>query len=729
MSLLSGASLVIPHQSRHLIGTELEGFIAKECITHLIITPSVLETANPDNVPTGISIVLVGESLPERTVERWGKKRVLYNAYGPSEASICATVSGRLAPGELVPVGKPLPGVRIEIVDKGRKTLPVGELGEVAIGGVGVSAGYLDDAAATAEGFVRLAPGGELFHLTGDIGYIGNQGNLFLHGRKDQQVKINGRRIDLGEIERALCKHDSVLQACASKIDREGSGHRLAVFIRFDSSQEMPNVQQLREFIATLLPSFALPSAWYVVESLPTTVNGKLNRKMLSESVSYELYRGDYVPPEGDLEKIISSIFEDILKVDNIGRHDNFFVLGGSSLDTIRVVDRLHRNFSADINYESFIGNPTVREVADLVCRGTLPDNKKAPFTSIQLSTTSYRTFEASVHFPEVILITGGTGFLGKCMVEKLLISTRAHIICATRHRSQSQFVDRLLEYPGLAEHWDSQWAKRVSSIYYDLEETESHQITPVIGNVDLVIHCAANVNLAYDFGSLYRANVLATLNLVDYCSTGRPKKFLFVSSRSVVDSNDASGYGKTKREAERIAQEAFARGLVGTIVRPGRITGHGTYRYINHSDFIIRCIKACLVLGLYPAGLEVFGGVPVNLLAADIVKACWHADSENRVINIPDSEFYRFSEIFNLTEAAGYPVHRVPISRWLEKASDPNFITRFPEVLGGFEKNWDEIRYSCSMENYCFPEGNSFVRAERTRHLVASILSGPLGF
>ncbi|MDC9595021.1 AMP-binding protein [Xenorhabdus sp. IM139775] len=729
LALLSGATVVIPENREPLIGSLLENFILLNGITHLVLTPTVLETADPKRIPTGITIVLVGEPFSPTTLTRWANDRILYNAYGPSEASICATVTSPLRAGDEITVGWPLPGVEIEIVDENLEPVPNYVVGEVVIGGVGVSCGYLNDPHATAASFISSGADGKRRYLTGDIGFKDHNGQLTLKGRKDDQVKIDGRRVDLSEIERVLSLFSSIRQVAAAKLNNDGKT-RLAAYIFPEPNQPHPTVAELSEHALKSLPRHLVPSKWYLVDSMPTNQNGKLDRRKLVTLVLEELEYNKSKPAEDALEERITAIFLEILQVEQVGRSDDFFALGGTSLDVIRFIEKLRTIFETAFKSKDFIDMPTVAGVAEkLRSISTFLKQTEAPLLEteekISLSHITYPPFIWNEYFPEKVFLTGGTGFLGSLILEDLLARTSAFITCTVRSSDLEVQIKRLTSRMRKAGTWNPQWQKRIEVVPLDLAGpiSETGEAAVAIVDADLIIHCGAHINSAYDYDSLRQSNVLSTFKLAELASFGVPKRFIYISSRSAVELADTGGYAQSKRAAEKVMNDAFSRGLSGLIIRPGRITGHSERGYANSNDFIVRYLKLCCLLGKYPKELKAFYGVPVDILSNSVIHAATTPlVSDTSILEPADSELYLFDEVFSMISSLGVNIQAVEVDEWLHAIQDKNqsnLEKMFPDIFVAVRYHWEQMKHSYSLQ-----EKKSHIVLDSKRIKYTSVLA-----
>jgi amino acid adenylation domain-containing protein len=326
-------------------------------ITAILITTAPfnqLATVEPSAV-RGIERVLFGGETADvgavRRVLTAGAPRSLVHLYGPTETTTFATwhpVRDLDERAATIPIGRPIANATVRILDQHRNLVPMGVRGEIYIGGDGVARGYWNRTELTSERFIAdpFEPGGRLYR-TGDIGAWRRDGAIEFHGRIDHQVKIRGFRIELGEIEAQLLADADIAEAVV--LVREETGDkRLVAYItpRVGASLE---AEGLRARLTTVLPRYMIPSAIVVLERLPMTPNGKIDRRLLpAPSARRADLAGDYLAPEGDLERAISQIFADVLGVDRVGANDNFFELGGSSFLLVSVRARI----------EALVGRP-----------------------------------------------------------------------------------------------------------------------------------------------------------------------------------------------------------------------------------------------------------------------------------------------------------------------------------------------------------------------------------
>jgi amino acid adenylation domain-containing protein len=370
MALCSGATLCLPGQHSMLAGSALVDLLRNERITNVTVTPSVLMTAPVSSLPELKTVIAAGDVCPAELVERWADGRELFNAYGPTEVTIWATVE-RCIHGNTKPsIGRPISNTSIYILNHKHNLSPVGVPGEIYIGGVGVARGYLNQADLTAERYVPDNFSGEAgarLYKTGDLGRYKANGEIEFLGRIDGQIKLRGFRIELGEIEKALREEEKIADAAVIVRGDTAEGERLVAYV-VGTNGSMPNASTLRSNLKERLPEYMVPSFFVVLDALPLNVNGKLDRNALPAPQSAGTEPGDaYNAPQTPVEEMLCGIWAGWLEVKQVGIDDNFFEVGGHSLLATAVISEVREVFGVEVPVSSVFDKPTVRELARLV--------------------------------------------------------------------------------------------------------------------------------------------------------------------------------------------------------------------------------------------------------------------------------------------------------------------------------------------------------------------------
>ncbi|NBD14048.1 non-ribosomal peptide synthase/polyketide synthase, partial [Corallococcus silvisoli] len=345
-TLLCGACLVLTPKDSLLPGPALARTLAEHAVTTVTLTPSVLAQQSPDELPALQTVISAGEACPPEVVRRWSPGRRFINAYGPTEITVCATLTDGPLSSERVTIGGPLANVRVYVLSPALELVPEGVPGELYVGGAGVGRGYLGHPALTAERFVpdlfATEPGARLYR-TGDRARWVEGGALEFLGRTDAQVKVRGFRIELEEVEAVLGAQPGV-QAAAVAVREEASGVRRLVGYVVPAEGVSPDETALREGLRRRLPEHMVPSAFVVLDALPLSPNGKVDRGALP-AVGGRPAReaSSFVEPSTPAERLLASIWAQVLRVERVGADDNFFELGGDSIISLQVVAQARR--------------------------------------------------------------------------------------------------------------------------------------------------------------------------------------------------------------------------------------------------------------------------------------------------------------------------------------------------------------------------------------------------
>lgn len=382
--LLTGGRVSIFDEESILDPAQLVGRVRREGITILEVVPSLLRAildelqrgdSDPQSLVSLRCLLTTGEALPLELAREWLKvypQIPLLNAYGPTECSDDVThhLIAKAPSAEVtrMPIGKPIANMRMYVLDSSLQPVPPGVSGELYVAGDGVGRGYLHDAGQTVETFIpdpfAQMAGGRLYR-TGDLVQFQEDGTIEFLGRRDQQVKVRGFRIELSEIEAVLSSHPQIRDAVVTASEDEGAEKRLIAYL-VCSTQDGPTIQQLHQYLQERLPEYMIPSAFVVLDQLPLTATGKVDRKALPRagSVALEPVEHLYVPPDTPDEEVIAAIWAEVLRVEHVGKTDNFFELGGHSLLATQVISRLRSEFRVEVPLRRIFEAPTVAALA-----------------------------------------------------------------------------------------------------------------------------------------------------------------------------------------------------------------------------------------------------------------------------------------------------------------------------------------------------------------------------
>ena len=356
-SLCKGGTLHLIAEERATDPDALAEYFSRNQIDCLKIVPThmsaLLSASNPAGVLPRRRLVLGGEACPWSLVEKirtLSPDCMVLNHYGPTEATIGA-ITNRLsgedaAPmSDTVPLGRPLANVRAYVLDQQLRPAPIGAPGELHIGGAGLARGYINRADATAEKFIPspFSNDGERLYKTGDLARYLGDGRIEFLGRSDDQVKIHGYRIELGEIEIALRNHEEVTESVVVAREDNHGDRRLVAYV-VAREREKLSAGELRAFLNGRLPEYMTPSAFVFLDRLPLTLNGKVDRRALP-APDHSRPEGDkvFAAPRNQVEKTLARIWSNVLGVERVGVHDNFFDLGGDSILSIQIIARANQ--------------------------------------------------------------------------------------------------------------------------------------------------------------------------------------------------------------------------------------------------------------------------------------------------------------------------------------------------------------------------------------------------
>jgi acyl-coenzyme A synthetase/AMP-(fatty) acid ligase/acyl carrier protein len=370
--LTVGARLVMLRSGGHQDPVCIAETIQRKQITTLHFVPAMLRVflscGGAEQSGNLRRIICSGEAL-SLDLARECREQIraeLHNLYGPTEASTDVTYWDCSELSDVVMIGKPIANTQIHVLYSDLQPVPVGVVGELYIGGAGLARGYLNQPALTAERFVPsplASGGGERLYRTGDLGRWRSDGTIEFVGRNDEQVKVRGSRIKLGEVEASLQEHAGISEAVVAVREDRTVDKTLVAYYTCVEGEGDVGAEQLRAHVEAKLPPYMVPAAYVRLERMPLTANGKLDRKALPgpDEAAYRV-RG-YEAPVGEMEQTLAGIWAEMLKVERVGRHDNFFALGGHSMGAIRLVNQVRQKLGVNLAVRTLFEAPTVAEL------------------------------------------------------------------------------------------------------------------------------------------------------------------------------------------------------------------------------------------------------------------------------------------------------------------------------------------------------------------------------
>ncbi|MFC8710424.1 amino acid adenylation domain-containing protein [Streptomyces sp. NPDC057197] len=647
-----------------------------------------------------------------RSVLEKGRPRILLNGYGPTENSSLSTVhrvDDLPARAENVPIGVPVAGSTAYVVREDGRIAAPGETGELWVGGDGVALGYLDDPRRTAEHFVpdywSPGPVGGRLYRTGDLARWREDGALEFLGRRDRQVKIRGYRVELDEVESVLSAHPSVQQSAVDVVG-EGAGERLVAAVVAPSGEQRDTlVRRLHEHVRDRLPTYMVPTRLTVVDTLPLTSSGKVDRRSLASLTSPAPADEDDAP-RGETERILAGVWRDVLGIDAVGRDARFFGLGGTSLRATQITAAVRERLKAGAGsgramIRSLVADPTLSEFAATV-EGLLagreePASAETDFTAEsrlapELRYRAPRT--ADPRAPRRVLLTGATGFLGVYLTDRLIRGGVDRVHCLIRADGPAEATGRL--------------AARMRRYGVDPEPLLDH-VVPVPGELaephfgltdpawdrlardtDLIVHCGSRVNFAYPYRALAPVNVGGTRTVLELADRHTTKPVHHISTIAVIagfgtagvghvdedtplDHADrlSLGYPETKWVAERLVAEAGRRGLPVAVHRPYEVTGTVDRGIWNTDTMMCALFRTIAETGLAPDMCLPLDFVPVDHTADAITHIITHQEPDGRVYHLTNPRDARLPLLVERLIAMGYEIRTVSYEAWTRMLAD----------------------------------------------------------
>lgn len=636
-------------------------------------------------------IVLGGEEFTLSLLNMLKKytKAKIISVYGPAETT-CFCTHKDLSNTSHITIGRPLANIRMYILDKYLRPVPVGVLGDTYISGACVANGYIKRDELNKSKYLPdpFWPG-HMMYESGDICAFRPNGEMEIRGRVDYQVKIRGMRIELGEIEAAMRAVKGVKEAVV-KDWGEGADRYLCAYYAMNQNVEP---ETIREYLGSRLPAYMVPSYFIGMKELPMTPNGKVNRKELLKPdresvVKRPSGRGDMSETEQKMAKVWSRV----LKTDGIGPGDSFFALGGDSLGVIKVQATVFQ-YGWTIRTKDFYECETLREVCERLNR---QDAK--PVQKVRGNKTKDIYIPEYGHLKKArlknVLLTGATGYLGAHMLEQLSSLPGTHIYCVVRGRdikSCERYLREVLTfYFGMEQC--PRIMKRVTVLKGNVSEPYLGIDEPLRPAVDTVLHCAAITDHVGQSEAFYRTNVAGTKHAVElaravdaallhvstcsvsgtYYINAPAKKGEFTERCLSVGQNWADNeYVKSKFQAEEAVLEALNQGLNARIFRVGLLTGtvDGRFQMRPEKNAFANRIRALCAIGCVPVGM--LGArvemTPVEACAEAIIKLAL-AESKHPVFHVYNDNAMTLGDIISLLEQNGHMI---------EVISDGEFIRR----------------------------------------------------
>lgn len=727
-ALLNGGTLVFLPKQTCIDPMTFRHSLRAQNVTTMFVTSALFNHtvhACPDAFGTLDTVLVGGEALNPQAIGavlRAAPPRRLLNAYGPTECTTFSTTHAiTLADAEsgAIPIGTPIDDTTVFVLDADGWPVAPGEIGEIHIGGPGVARGYWHRPEATHDRFVerRTVPTAGRLYWTGDLGAWRADGALLFHGRRDNQVKIRGHRIELEDVEAIVLASGLVRDAVATVQQTAlGDKYLLAVVVPAPG-QDAGGLEclerDLAQYVAQRLPP-QVHLRFVLTERLPLTANGKVDRRAVQDLVPGH---PGAVPASNldDLRGTLRGLWQRALDLEHVTDDDDFFALGGDSLQAASLVMLVEEVFRETLPVQALYDAPTPAKLADLLGhrRGGLGDRDgDADACAVMLADARLPESIRPLADPVrpwrgegggTVFLTGATGFLGAFLLRDLMrMPGVREVACLVRAPTNTEAAVRLranLKRYGL---WDATFARRLRPLAGDFADADLG-LGPAgfqgwAARSDVVFHVGAHVNYIEPYLSHRAANVAGTVNLLRFAVTARAKPFHYVSSiaafgpagllsprHTVYEDDDLAdylaglrfdmGYSRSQWVADVLVTAAIARGVPAAIYRPGFILGDSATGVGNPRDFVARLVRGCVAIGAHPVlPRQRKEFVPVDYAAAALLRIAGDDANLGAAYHlVPPREADRVDllDFFRLLASCGPTLQALPYPDWVRRVAD----------------------------------------------------------
>ncbi|MFY1830634.1 amino acid adenylation domain-containing protein [Myxococcus fulvus] len=778
-ALLNGASLVVISRA-----TVLDAHALREALRDMRVNVMSIATALFNMVAqtcpdafSGLRLVVMGGERANarlcRAVLENNPPERLVNGYGPTEVSIYSTAHQIQLQDTLsasVSIGKPIARTEVFLLDEDLRPVAPGQPGELCLAGEGLARGYHHQPELTAERFPivpGLKTGQDLrIYRTGDLARWRENGTLEYLGRADHQVKIRGQRIELDEVSKTLLQSGLVWDAVVTLQERPDGEKSLTAFVvPKDTGSGIEDA--LRDFMRSRVPEPMVPSRFVLLERLPVTANGKVDRAALPHPVSPG---GGAVPLQSTTMSKdpvvagVSDIWTELLGVETASSGDDFAHLGGNSLMKGRLTLRLRQKFGVGLSVHALHAAHTLGDFIEAVRQAlagvqdegraiagpdTWREDARLPEDIVPAPgkpVTKGRALEDM----RCIFLTGATGFLGAFMLRDLLRTTKAQVACLVRAKDSQTALARIRHTLAKYGLWEESFAPRIEPVTGDLGAPglgmDSQTRGALAERAEAILHVGAHVNYMQPYEAHRAVNIDGTTEVLRLAAQG-PTPLHYVSTIAVFgptgyfngtqllrEDEDLDkhldclrydlGYSASKWVAEKRVWEARERGLAVNVYRPGFIMGHGETGIGNPDDFLARFIRSCIQIGSAPIlPHQRKEMVPVDFVSGALLGIASREGAIGKAYHlVPPSprDSIDMDSLYSLLADCGQPLSRVPYEEWVDRLmKDPRAAQNplcalvpmlYEQVYGGGSTRWEVY------------EGMPVYDAQNTRKAIAKL-------
>ncbi len=633
---------------------------------------------------------------------------------GPTETSIWCVwheITEKTSGKARVTYGKPLSNQEIWILNERLEVCPNYVEGEMYITGNCLADGYCADLAKTNAVFVKLTDNRTYFK-SGDIGFYTPDGNIEIIGRRDNQMKINGYRVESGEIEGAILEHQSVKEIVVVPIKDNSAIGALVVLDKNVTPEKIDNtISEIKDSLKAKLPSYMIPECFKCVEALPKSQNRKIDRKQAIAYFNDENNALDNKfesPLNTPVECCLAEIWKELVGRDQISRNDNFFEIGGSSLSAVNLLSKILAH-GYPITLEAIFKNSIFKDMSKVIENSQKDEEAWLDKLDLnELADNAMSNLSSATAFNENepiknIFITGATGYVGIFLLPILLKNPTTNLCCLVRAKSKEEGLSRIAIAAQKHEvELPSDWQNRVQ-VFPGVMDQDKFGLNDadydyLAKNIDSIIHIASIIRLMDPLSTIYPTNVLGVSRIIKLASEHKVKQINYISTIAVhyalqdypkeqlVPENmnitrwrdiDLT-YEKTKIMGENLLYRARYRNVPVNILRPSSITWDSskTKPFIN-DDAFVKFFKCCHAMGCYPkSGLSI-NIVPVNYVAEGIATVVFDRYGYSNNYHICSRKSLQVSEVYGMLKNSGANFEEEEFGTWHQKLHD--------SFIGGF--------------------------------------------
>ena len=692
-TLISGGRLILLKQNNTNFNLPLmKDLITKYNVNHFLAVPSfynILLDELSENLQNAKSFTVAGEGFSEELVKKHFEllpNVELYNEYGPTENSVCSTYYKFTKDNTKIYIGKPISNCNCYILNKNLKLQPFNIKGEIYLSGPGLSKGYIGREDLNKERFIQNPfIENTRMYKTGDLATIDKNGNMKFLERSDFQVKHNGYRINLGEIESTISKCTGIPNVVVL-LRKINTGSLIAAYI--ETKQEI-NIANLKKELAKFIPHYMIPAEIFILDSFPSTPNGKIDRKHL-ENLSLSSKNVEIIKPRNSLDTEILRIWEEVLKIDDISIETSIFDLGGDSLSIIAIQSMLFK-INIHTKVQDLFEYPTIKELSDHIQKQNDLNNKE------NISKTFPRLYKDDLNnlkltkqkTPNNILLTGVTGFLGVHILNELLESNPdSTVYCIIRERPNKSPIKRLEET--LEFYFNGKWIEEINNRIVVLKGDLSREMfglnptlyRELLVKIDTIINSASLVKHFGVYDLFYQSNVLSVENIIKFakesgCSINHISTtsvsgnylvkndidYIYTENDFYIGQNYLDNvYVRTKFEAEAKLFKAQQENIIINIFRMGNIMprfSDGKFQANKFENAYYKRILGFIELGILPENLkgQELEFTPVDTCAQAIVQLMKY---ENKVFHLLNTNTIKIDQLIKVLNTYGRTIQFV---------------------------------------------------------------------